>query len=449
MESTTYLRIRLADLNLAIKAQEEVLAKLRENRRDIQSQLDSVIYPILTLPNEITSEIFMHRVALSPPDEPTIRSFSPVLLLSICRAWRDIALSTPALWTTLYLDLERLAFTSKLCQFRMISRVGKKVGRFLDTRVSRARSCPLSVTLRGDVFECLGKQQSLDLEIDADGLRKLNEVLCQSGKSLHWHLLQKLSIIDHHSSKSTDIREVFSEARTPRLRVLDLAGCIVRCSVDVKTWGKLTRFSGYADSLRECATVFLQAINLVECTFHLGDQDSDEDDFKDTISHTHLQSLTLHGGCYGDSCATELIQLLILPALRTLIVYGLEHLDRELFTKAPLGKFPNMPELTELKFDAAGQGFIRDFIPHLEDPGVVFLPGLQQLSFVRYRSPTQSDFEMMARAVSSRINHSRDGVAEIRSFSIWLANNETDVYSDEFYDIVSPLYDLGIDVRVL
>ncbi|KAJ6630351.1 hypothetical protein B0H10DRAFT_1649973, partial [Mycena sp. CBHHK59/15] len=56
------------------------------------------VYPILTLPLEITSEIFSHCL---PPNilmvEPST-SAAPLLLTEICRTWRTIALSTPGLW---------------------------------------------------------------------------------------------------------------------------------------------------------------------------------------------------------------------------------------------------------------------------------------------------------------------------------------------------------------
>ncbi|KAJ6537995.1 hypothetical protein B0H19DRAFT_877467, partial [Mycena capillaripes] len=55
------------------------------------------VYPVLTLPFDITSRIFLHclpshgRVAPSP-------SKAPLLLAQICHHWREVALSTCGLW---------------------------------------------------------------------------------------------------------------------------------------------------------------------------------------------------------------------------------------------------------------------------------------------------------------------------------------------------------------
>ncbi|KAJ7108306.1 hypothetical protein C8R44DRAFT_531522, partial [Mycena epipterygia] len=55
------------------------------------------VYPALTLPNEITSQIF---VACLPEDGRVTPSphTAPLLLAQICRHWRNIATSTCELW---------------------------------------------------------------------------------------------------------------------------------------------------------------------------------------------------------------------------------------------------------------------------------------------------------------------------------------------------------------
>ncbi|KAJ6605306.1 hypothetical protein DFH09DRAFT_886391, partial [Mycena vulgaris] len=56
---------------------------------------------VLTLPPEITSEIFIHSVESNRWEDRTEATSTPLLLLQICRLWRATALSTPALWTNL------------------------------------------------------------------------------------------------------------------------------------------------------------------------------------------------------------------------------------------------------------------------------------------------------------------------------------------------------------
>ncbi|KAJ7751648.1 hypothetical protein B0H16DRAFT_1227134, partial [Mycena metata] len=73
--------------------------RLAEEKTSIQQSLDSIVYPILTLPAEITTEIFLHCL----PDKPVEPngSVAPMLLGRICRQWRNIACGAPRLWATL------------------------------------------------------------------------------------------------------------------------------------------------------------------------------------------------------------------------------------------------------------------------------------------------------------------------------------------------------------
>ncbi|KAJ7797341.1 hypothetical protein B0H14DRAFT_3548551, partial [Mycena olivaceomarginata] len=86
------------NLTAAISFLEPILDAVRTRLQDVQNQLDSIVYPVLTLPPEMTSEIFIHCL----PSEPEIvfPDDAPLLLTRVCRAWRQIAISTPALWAT-------------------------------------------------------------------------------------------------------------------------------------------------------------------------------------------------------------------------------------------------------------------------------------------------------------------------------------------------------------
>ncbi|KAJ7208356.1 hypothetical protein GGX14DRAFT_634097 [Mycena pura] len=80
------------------------LAALEEKRRSILHCLDGVVYPILTLPTEITSKIFMQCL----PDHGRVRPSprrAPLVLTRICGQWRAIALSTGELWSSLDVDI--------------------------------------------------------------------------------------------------------------------------------------------------------------------------------------------------------------------------------------------------------------------------------------------------------------------------------------------------------
>ncbi|KAJ7649479.1 hypothetical protein DFH06DRAFT_1193232 [Mycena polygramma] len=124
-------RVRVAELGAQIMELERSLAVLQTEKASAQERLASYKYPVLTLPNELTSEIFIHFLPVYPLCPPLTGLLSPTLLSQICRRWREVALGTPAL------------YLSGTCQ----PRPPKTKTRFW---LSRSRSCPLSVELYGD-----------------------------------------------------------------------------------------------------------------------------------------------------------------------------------------------------------------------------------------------------------------------------------------------------------
>ncbi|KAJ7658177.1 hypothetical protein DFH06DRAFT_1131185 [Mycena polygramma] len=100
------LRERLADIDNEIAELHKRLAHLATERKPIVEALRSAVYPVLSLPPEITAEIFLQyfngaeiggliypRVKAWPPPG------GPLPLAGICRAWRDIALALHPIWS--------------------------------------------------------------------------------------------------------------------------------------------------------------------------------------------------------------------------------------------------------------------------------------------------------------------------------------------------------------
>ncbi|KAJ6573464.1 hypothetical protein DFH09DRAFT_1457485 [Mycena vulgaris] len=125
------IRPRLAEITRHIASFESQLARLHAERDGILKQLDSIVYPILSIPPEVTSEIFFHSVDIRRPD---LRF--PLQLASVCRAWRIIALSTPRLWTSFY------AHSSYLC-----GPDPEKLSSFLQFWLPRTGSLPLDLKI--------------------------------------------------------------------------------------------------------------------------------------------------------------------------------------------------------------------------------------------------------------------------------------------------------------
>ncbi|KAJ7044674.1 hypothetical protein C8F04DRAFT_593653 [Mycena alexandri] len=129
-------RTHAANLDIQILALERSLTVLRAQRTMVQERLDSYIYPVLTLPNEIVSEIFIRFVPVYPEGPSLDGIHSPNNLTHICRKWRDIALATPELWRAIQLSI---GDDGDIPLERQVHE--------LDAWLNRSRSCPFSIEL--------------------------------------------------------------------------------------------------------------------------------------------------------------------------------------------------------------------------------------------------------------------------------------------------------------
>ncbi|KAJ7207686.1 hypothetical protein C8J57DRAFT_1403219 [Mycena rebaudengoi] len=74
------------------------LLELAAERTRLEAELSSFDYPVLDLPAEITTHIFLQFL---PCDSQPSSSSAPLLLTKICRQWRQIALATAPLWQSI------------------------------------------------------------------------------------------------------------------------------------------------------------------------------------------------------------------------------------------------------------------------------------------------------------------------------------------------------------
>jgi len=108
---------QLADLNSVIETVESLLTKLILHRAPLKSKINGFNSPIIQLlPAEVVSDIFEFCL----PDFYTFDakceiqpvSVTPFLLGAICRRWREIAWTTPSLWSRLHLHFSGQNFRS-------------------------------------------------------------------------------------------------------------------------------------------------------------------------------------------------------------------------------------------------------------------------------------------------------------------------------------------------
>ncbi|KAJ7050922.1 hypothetical protein C8F01DRAFT_1343125 [Mycena amicta] len=96
------LREQKAQLDERILQAEMHLESLKAQRVLVKQELSEIVYPILSLPSELTTKIFALAVAAG------VAEHKPVLLLqlaAVCQQWRAVALDNPVLW-------QCIAFTS-------------------------------------------------------------------------------------------------------------------------------------------------------------------------------------------------------------------------------------------------------------------------------------------------------------------------------------------------
>ncbi|RXW14780.1 hypothetical protein EST38_g11071 [Candolleomyces aberdarensis] len=137
---------RLAELQAKIAEEEAILQKLRERYEELRDNVDTNAHRALIslfrrLPDDILREIFLH--CLPPHRNPAMCTADPPLLLTrVCGRWRQVAFSTPRLWTSLHiLHISNYSDGAQIPERKLDS---QEVG--ILQWIGRAGSMPLSIT---------------------------------------------------------------------------------------------------------------------------------------------------------------------------------------------------------------------------------------------------------------------------------------------------------------
>ncbi|KAJ7164521.1 hypothetical protein C8R46DRAFT_1278943, partial [Mycena filopes] len=97
-------RLRIAEIDTKIDRLQRRIRALHAEKQAVKARLDAYRYPVLTLPDELVSEIFIHFLPDYPSAPPLSGIHSPTILTQICHLWREIALSNPLLWRAISLN---------------------------------------------------------------------------------------------------------------------------------------------------------------------------------------------------------------------------------------------------------------------------------------------------------------------------------------------------------
>ncbi|KAJ6467575.1 hypothetical protein C8R47DRAFT_1152678 [Mycena vitilis] len=215
----------------------------------LQRHLDAYIYPVLTLPNEVVSEVFLHTLPTwDLYADPASRGLQASLLLGgICRKWRDISISTPSLWTRIEIWLDNVpSHDDKL--------------RLLDIWLTRSRACPLFITIMADgrldasdrsIVPHCGRWDTLHLTVP------FSDLVLLRGK---WPMLRELAL---------DILDVDEEATAP-VHVFDQAPRLTNVMTlptlsphrIVFPWTQLTLLSLHVESAARLLEVLPLIVNV-------------------------------------------------------------------------------------------------------------------------------------------------------------------------------------------
>ncbi|KAJ7672388.1 hypothetical protein DFH06DRAFT_1363201 [Mycena polygramma] len=304
----------ILDIETQILKLEASLIALKQQKKSAEDRLDAYIYPVLTLPNEIASEIFVHVLPAHLEYPAPIGPLSPYLLCHICQKWRDIAFTTPGLWSAISLPMSK---TMSFLPLRSTVSFQQQL-RLLKTWLKRSGSCLLSIELKGAAVE--------------------SSQLAPFGRAIKKHCAR----LEHLALSVPQPLDVFriprGEVPLPHLRTLKLgcdranltatpsflAASLLR-KVSIHTyldvygailpWSQLTVFSVHWITANQAAGVLTQLVNIVSCRLRV-DHTEDLDANWPGVTLPHMETLILESSRAW--IRRSLFHALTLPALRRL-----------------------------------------------------------------------------------------------------------------------------------
>ncbi|KAJ7823514.1 hypothetical protein B0H14DRAFT_1311188 [Mycena olivaceomarginata] len=214
--------------------------------------LDSDESPVFMVPSEIASEIFIHFLPAYPQCPPLTGILSPTTLTHICRKWREIAISTPALWRAISL----MAYNGP----------SEKQAQISDLWLQRSCACPLSISIRTYIT---GEAKAVPFFRSVTPHRARWEYLKLDVLSSELAVIQSsmplLRRLDVHISFSPNTVQL---PKLPRLCSVILYRTAASYILHMP-WVQLTSMALQLIPMDECIAILQQTSHLVHCALHI------------------------------------------------------------------------------------------------------------------------------------------------------------------------------------
>ncbi|KAJ7670757.1 hypothetical protein DFH06DRAFT_141710 [Mycena polygramma] len=428
------IRHRIADIDAEIANLRARLVRLAAERKPLVQALESIVYPVVTLPAEITAEIFLQYftradIGGTDPNIPHgpgwIPPCGPLLLASVCRAWREIALHLQPIWSKFHLVPTQNAIpsTEKLLQC-WLPRTGNHP---LEVDIGRWGISALCASLAPFFHQLQFLSCSVDTPdtLPADLFRGRIPLLRRLD----------ITVID-----DLPFAPITAFADAPQLREVVLGDLSLPCIT--LPWGQLTLLHFYGQNITQCAEILHQTSRLETLVVDYVSPDATQ---LSPVRLEHLHTLKFHQ-LQPD---INLIDHLTLPALKH-FEFPMPPMPRHtLLENSAVQQFTTFiarsacslcsitimapadfqattaclraaPTLATVRMKDIQWG-IGAFLQVLRKPD--FLPNVRSLSLNPCRHVMEIPYDDLAASLASRRQERGEGTSRLQSFELVMAGN--------------------------
>ncbi|KAJ7058508.1 hypothetical protein C8F01DRAFT_1255659 [Mycena amicta] len=226
--------------------------------------------PALSLPPEILSEIFLHL----PVEFPAVCGRnSPLVLGLVCTYWRNVALSTPTLWSSFTIDEDTYPqsvdnkYHDDMLQWQLellalwLERSGGAALSFEYSSITNATLTP-SPSLLHELLRHAQRWKHVAFFVSLDVLDSMNAT------TPHTPLLNHLTISPYSLATLRESQRFTLAGDALQLTHVVLGECFVP-SVMGLPWSQLTHIHGRCLYEHECIYILRLAVNLIHCDMHI------------------------------------------------------------------------------------------------------------------------------------------------------------------------------------